>query len=86
MKPLTRKQAINEKCRDCVYDPANGGSWRQQVTLCPCDDCAVWPWRPVSGSDLPEPLLDQYGVKDAEKPHFRGPNRDFFSKPYSGEL
>jgi hypothetical protein len=76
---LTRKQAINANCRSCVYDPANGGNWRQQVTLCACRDCALWLWRPVSRSDLPEVLLDAYGLTDAQKQHLRGPERDFYA-------
>ena len=78
-KRLTRKQAIEANCRDCVYDPANSGNWRQQVTLCAVRECFLWPWRPVSRSDIPEHLLDAYSVSDAEKPVFRGPNRDFFA-------
>lgn len=80
-KKLSRKQAIDAHCRDCIYDPANGGTWRQQVTLCSCRDCDLWPWRPVSASDLPESLLNAYSVTDAEKPQFRGPTRDFFGHP-----
>jgi hypothetical protein len=81
MTKLTRKQAINQNCRTCIYDPANAGNWRQQVTLCACHDCAMWQWRPVSFRDLPEPLLNEYGVTGAEKSLLRGPNRDFFAKP-----
>ena len=32
-------QAIKKKCKDCC-----GGSGRE-VTLCPCDDCPLWPFR-----------------------------------------
>jgi hypothetical protein len=81
MKKPSRKTAIEQNCRDCVYDPANAGTWRQQVSLCACHDCAMWQWRPVSFRDLPESLLNEYGVTDAEKTLFRGPDRDFFWVP-----
>jgi hypothetical protein len=41
---------INEKCRDCIYDPANRGNWRQQVYLCSVTDCALWDVRPTPTS------------------------------------
>mgnify|MGYP006270936887 CR=1 FL=1 len=44
----TRGQAINEKCKDCIYDPKAPGNWRQQVTGCTSIKCALWPFRPVS--------------------------------------
>lgn len=47
-KRLTRQQAINKNCRDCIHDPAAPGTWRQQVTTCPSTDCALYPYRPVS--------------------------------------
>jgi hypothetical protein len=32
-KPLTLRQAINAKCKECIYDPYPGGcgTWREQV-------------------------------------------------------
>ena len=47
-KRLTRQQAINAKCKDCVYDKLDDGNWRQQVTRCNGTDCALYPHRPVS--------------------------------------
>ena len=46
MKSL--RKAINEKCRDCVYDKANLGNFVQQVSMCPQFDCSLWEVRPVS--------------------------------------
>ena len=37
---------INEKCRDCVYDKENRGTWREQVYLCTVVGCALWDVRP----------------------------------------
>lgn len=58
---MSLRAAINQHCRDCVYDPKSGlGNWRQQVTACSVRRCALYPVRPVSrgstvpsGADLP---------------------------------
>ena len=47
-KRLTRQVAINAKCRDCVYDRMEAGTWRQQVERCGGADCALYAYRPVS--------------------------------------
>ena len=46
-KRLTRKQAINANCKDCIYDPVSAGTWRQQVAACPVTTCALYDWRPL---------------------------------------
>ena len=49
MPKLTRKQAINAHCRECIYDPKNGtGTWRQQVEACTVTKCPLYEWRPIS--------------------------------------
>lgn len=46
---MSRTAAINEKCKDCIYDPAVKGTWREQVELCTSEkSCALWPYRPVT--------------------------------------
>lgn len=51
-KPRTstpsRRSAIREKCKDCIYDDCSPGTWLQQVTACTSQDCALWAVRPVS--------------------------------------
>ena len=43
------RKAVNEKCKDCIYDPMSGlGNWRQQVEACEIPDCPLWPIRPKS--------------------------------------
>ena len=79
MKCLTREQVIARHCKSRIYDCSSPGHWRQQVTLCAAYDCNLWSFRPVSRSDLPEPLLDAHGFADAQKRLFRGPKRDFFA-------
>lgn len=46
------RQAIDAKCKDCIYDETSGlGTWREQVARCTCVDCPLWPIRtgPSSG-------------------------------------
>ncbi len=46
---MSLRKAINEKCKDCIYDPLSGlGNWRQQVAGCTSEDCSLWPVRPIS--------------------------------------
>lgn len=56
--PKTRGQAITAKCRDCIYDPANGGTWREQVALCTATSCPLWRYRPMS-AHAPKFLVDR---------------------------
>lgn len=60
--PKTRGQAITAKCRDCTYHPANGGTWREQVTLCTVTGCPLWHYRPLA-ANAPQFLVD----RDPEK-------------------
>ena len=53
------RSAINQTCRDCIYDEhAKGaGNWRQQIQACPVITCELYEVRPVSkprkNTDLP---------------------------------
>lgn len=42
------RKAINAKCKDCCYDPADKGTWRQQVTACRVMSCPLHRVRPQS--------------------------------------
>lgn len=42
------KKAVEAKCKDCTYDQAAPGTWREQVEQCTVRACALWPVRPVS--------------------------------------
>ena len=46
--PKTRSAAIAAKCKDCIHDPAASGNWKEQASACPCIDCPLWRFRPVS--------------------------------------
>lgn len=46
--PATRSAAIAAKCRDCIFDSQAAGTWRQQITVCPATNCALWRFRPLA--------------------------------------
>lgn len=41
------RKAINENCRDCIYDPEVAGSAATQIELCSAYRCKMWVVRPV---------------------------------------
>lgn len=45
---MSFRKAVDEKCKDCIYDPLAGGTWRQQVEACEMRDCSLWPLRPIT--------------------------------------
>lgn len=51
------RKAINDKCKECIYDPGvpGNGTWRKQVDNCTATNCPLYIVRPVSsGGDEPE--------------------------------
>jgi hypothetical protein len=42
------RKVLNQHCQDCIYDPTNGGNWRQQVEACTVEACAWFPYRAKS--------------------------------------
>ena len=44
--PTSMRKAINAKCYDCIYDPAAGGSWRDQVRACASKSCPLYSVKP----------------------------------------
>lgn len=46
---LSRRKAIDQQCKACVYDPnvSGQGSWRNQVKNCGNTDCPLYEVRPV---------------------------------------
>jgi len=42
------KRAIENHCKDCIYDEAGKGSWRAQVEACADKTCSLWAVRPVT--------------------------------------
>ena len=43
---MTRQEAIDAKCVECIFDPLEDGTWRQQVQACEINSCALYPYRP----------------------------------------
>lgn len=51
MQTKSLRKAVDEKCKDCVYDSANGGTWLAQTEACTCEkSCPLWPFRPVTAA------------------------------------
>ena len=44
---MTRADAIAAKCKECIYDPDEDGTWRQQVRACDIESCALHQYRPM---------------------------------------
>ncbi len=50
MKKHSLRIPINLKCKDCIYDDLNTGTWRQQVAQCTNYDCPLFEVRPKSST------------------------------------
>lgn len=59
---MSLRKAINQKCKDCIYDPIAPGTWRQQVALCTAKSCPLWGVRAKPASPMPESTLRGYEV------------------------
>lgn len=66
MKKPARKSAIDGKCKDCIYDHACPGTWRQQVTLYEDKSCHLWLFRPQATTAIPESVLRYYRAKSGQ--------------------
>ena len=43
---MSLRKAINDKCRECVFDPEGRGTWREQVYMCAVPNCPFYSVRP----------------------------------------
>lgn len=41
------RKAIDAKCKECIYDPSQNGTWRQQVQACTSSGCPLFRDRPL---------------------------------------
>jgi hypothetical protein len=41
------RAAINAKCKDCIYDKLERGTWRQQAGACTITSCSLYEFRPM---------------------------------------
>jgi hypothetical protein len=60
---MSLRRVINEKCKDCIYDPASKGTWRQQVSLCCIRSCPLWSFRPKPTRPIPLTVISNYTTK-----------------------
>ncbi len=44
---MNRKEAINAKCKACIYDKDDIGTVRQQVAMCTSYKCPLYDLRPL---------------------------------------
>ena len=63
---MSLRKAVNDYCRDCVYDPLDYGSAAQQIACCTALTCKLHPKRPVTASKIPTELLDRFGLSPAD--------------------
>lgn len=67
------RNAINEMCRSCIYDPGNSnGKWREQVAACCSSCCPLHSVRPQTTAKSRREVYDQArsmsGHDDAKVP------------------
>ena len=53
---MTRQKAIAAKCKECIYDELDQGTWRQQVKACDITSCDLHPYRPMPYKPRRQPV------------------------------
>lgn len=48
LNPPKFRQAINDQCRECIYDERGYGTWRQQIEECTSKSCSLYSVRPIT--------------------------------------
>jgi hypothetical protein len=67
---MSLRKAINDKCKDCIYDPLAGtGNWRKQVHSCIDTACPLHPYWPMS---VPRQKQAKCGVPEALRQYWEG--------------
>ena len=56
---MSLRKAVNEKCRECIYDKQASGTWRQQVEGCTSLDCPLYLVRPRSSISKSDKNVEQ---------------------------
>ncbi len=59
---MSLRKAINNKCRECIYDPLDKGTAAQQIACCVSSDCSLHSVRPMTATIIPSSLLDAYRI------------------------
>lgn len=42
----SKAKAITAFCHQCIFDPAEKGTWKSQIRNCTCTDCPLYSVRP----------------------------------------
>ena len=83
------RQAINAKCKECIHDPSQKGTWRQQAEACTAPNCPLFPVRPLPIAKNSPKLAkksDELAQNDEQPiPEYGFDNKDDQSPPYFHE-
>ena len=63
----SRKAAIDQHCRSCIYDPSAPGTWQVAgIVLADAavNDCELYPFRPTGYGTIPSSVLAYFGAED----------------------
>ena len=64
---MSKRNAINAFCRECIYDQGSKGSWIEQVTSCTSFKCPLYGERPITKGAHREAILKRAsGLIDEE--------------------
>lgn len=70
---ISLRKVINDKCKECLYDPYEKGTWRMQVQGCTSPMCPLYPVRPTpiakKSAIFPIKPIEsgQYGTKECQR-------------------
>jgi len=63
---MSLRQAINAKCKECIYDPRDRGTCAQQIACCTVKSCALHPVRPITTNEIPSELIRGWNIDPLE--------------------
>jgi hypothetical protein len=70
---MSLRKAINDKCKECLYDPlSGGGTWRQQIAACTSPGCPLYPVRPLPHGKAANRFVVDYMGQEDPKPEDDG--------------
>ncbi len=61
-----RQGPINAKCAECIYDPIDAGTWKQQVEACTVTNCPLYRVRPIAYKSTEEETEEESNEDDNE--------------------
>ncbi len=68
-KQVSWRNAVNEKCKDCIYDEYGEGTWKAQVEACTMPDCPLYTIRPVTAKTRKERAVAYQNEHRTENNH-----------------